>query len=479
MATNDKNVEGKARALLRQGSEHEKLDYKVKLDISDNGSCVELIKDIGAMLSSEGGTILIGADDLGEPVPDFTDAMANAFDEAKLRSKIKKYIAEPIDILTSSAKVDSFNHLIIECGSYPNGFIIFKADGQYVKPNGSLEEVFKKGDVYVRHGSASERWEQHDIVRIINSEVSKRKIEWLKDVELIINRLGKIENQTEKQTLDSLKGLSKELKSGVSKNTINISDVKIALDEVSIIMLNAVSDDSEKIFMSALGALHQIYSLGFDYKGSWRLDRNYKPEEIWHEVLIRLPIIGGYCVENKKYTWAKSLAFQKVPGDDGRHFNNWYRHAFTMSARSNKFSKDRHKKSNLIDLATNLAIEDERYQKLLAWDEEQAVTECAKFDYLAAIVALDQGKEINTSNFYTSFAFHGKDRITQLLVDVILDEETRKLLFIYSDENLAYILQQMDELAQGENIMGWHTGDWPFGLRDFIKKAAPFQGQGS
>jgi hypothetical protein len=44
---------------------------------------------------------------------------------------------------------------------HPDGFCIFKADGFYGKA-----AVFRAGDVYARHGSASERWQQPDIDRI-------------------------------------------------------------------------------------------------------------------------------------------------------------------------------------------------------------------------------------------------------------------------------------------------------------------------
>lgn len=56
------SIDNKILSLLKQGSENQKLDYKRSFDISNKGECIEIIKDIAAMLSSGGGIILIGAD---------------------------------------------------------------------------------------------------------------------------------------------------------------------------------------------------------------------------------------------------------------------------------------------------------------------------------------------------------------------------------------------------------------------------------
>lgn len=466
------DIVAKIRSLLGQGSEYEKLDYKRTLDITDKHSVIEIAKDIAAMLSSEGGSILVGADDSGVQVSDLTDAEYDKFDETKLRNALKKYITEPINVVCSMAKVDGFNHLLIECGDYPNGFVVFKIDGQYRDAAGKDKLAFRQGEVFVRHGSASERWEQHDIERILKAQIAKQKSAWLKDAELIIARMG---SGTVTPSLESeahLKQIITDFKKKLSDNTLNLSEIENAVSDVSLIAVTAVSEDNEKLFKDSVAAIMVLYKAGFDHRGNWRLNNTFNPVDLWHEILLRAPIIGGFCIENKKYLWAKYLVLQKVPGDDGRHFSNWYRHALTMASRSNKFidSKDG-KKNQLLSLSVDITQNDGQFKQATNWSADEAITYCVQFDYFASMIALDDIQAIDSSAFYTSFAFFNKDLIMQLLVDLLLDNAVKKSVFKSSDEHLAFIIQKIDELASGENFFGWDKGDWPFGLRDFMKNA--------
>lgn len=467
------NTEEKIRALLRQGAEYEKLDYKRTFDINSTHEVVEITKDIAAMLSSGGGTLLIGADDKGVAVPDFTDALATEFDEAKLRSKLKKFISEPLTIIALSTKVDGVNHALIECGEYADGFVILKADGQY-QHNGKSKEIFRKGDVFVRHGSASEKWEQHDIARIIHSQVSKQKIEWLKDAELILSRVGS-QAPAEIETKTRLKEVIKPLKQAIADDNLNISDLKLVIDEICLTAIKAVLSDSEAVFKVALDSLASCYSLGFDPKGNWRLNGNFNPADLWSEILIRLPIIGGVCIEEKRYRLAKLLVLQKVPGDDGRHYPNWYRHAFTMATRSRRLPHGSNgEKRSFLSATTSIFQNDIQYKNALNWDTEEGLTYIVRFDYFAALVALDDIQQISTRAFYPSFGLYDKSRVEQMLVDILLDEEVQKTLFKSSPENLAYIIQQIDELAERESDYYWDRGDWKYGLAQFMSAAKEF-----
>jgi hypothetical protein len=475
----DLDATAKIRSLLGQGSEYEKLDYKRTLDISDKHSVIEIAKDIGAMLSSEGGSILVGADDSGVQVPDLADAEYDKFDETKLRNALKKYIAEPINVVCSMAKVDGFNHLLIECGDYPNGFVVFKIDGQYRDAAGKDKLAFRQGEVFVRHGSASERWEQHDIDRILKAQIAKQKSAWLKDAELIMARMGNGAVPSTPENETRLKQVITDFRKRLTDNTLNLPEIENAANDVSLIALNAVVEDNEKLFKDSVAAMMTLYKAGFDHRGNWRLNSTFNPVDLWHEILLRAPIVGGFCIENKKYQWAKYLVLQKVPGDDGRHFSNWYRHALTMASRSNKFvdSKDG-KKNRLLSMSADITQNDGQFKQTTNWGADEAITYCVQFDYFASMVALDDIQAIDTSAFYTSFAFFNKDLIMQLLVHLLLDEEAKKSVFKSSDEHLAFIIQKIDELASGENFFGWDKGDWPFGLRDFMKntKELPLKG---
>lgn len=147
--------------LLREAHEHEALDYKRQLDLNDNTALLELVKDIAAF-SASGGYLVIGADDGGRPTAMVSEAEALLLDESRLRAKVKRYLPEPLTIRTARHDLDGALVVLVYVGPHPDGFVIVHADGQ----TADNKVVFRRGDVFVRHGTASERWEPHDFGQI-------------------------------------------------------------------------------------------------------------------------------------------------------------------------------------------------------------------------------------------------------------------------------------------------------------------------
>jgi hypothetical protein len=147
-------------ALLKEGHEYERLDYKESFLTDQPSAWIELAKDIGAM-QVNGGHIVLGADGKGTPTGNLRPGDARRLDESVVRSKIKKWLPEPFDLRVALHEISGRIVALICVPSHPDGFCIFKADGFY-----DGKAVFRAGDVFVRHGSASERWQQSDIARI-------------------------------------------------------------------------------------------------------------------------------------------------------------------------------------------------------------------------------------------------------------------------------------------------------------------------
>ena len=170
----------KLRQLLDEGHESENLDYKANIGFEPGpkiatGDMLAITKDIAAM-QIDGGFLILGADDQGNPTGAITlpvDEVRNCFDESRLRSQLKRYISEPFAISSAVHQIDGKTLVILFVAPRPDGFCIFNNEGNH---NG--RSVFRKGEVYARHGSASEPWQQQDIRRIIEKLVVVRKEEW-------------------------------------------------------------------------------------------------------------------------------------------------------------------------------------------------------------------------------------------------------------------------------------------------------------
>ena len=146
--------------LLNAQHESERLDYKRTTDLSEKRGELELIKDIAAF-QAEGGYLVVGVDETGVPTGEVSEEQAALFDESRLRSKTLRYLAEPLDLRTATHIVDGARVVLIHIGPHPDGVAIIAADGAI-----GDKTIFRKGDVFVRHGTASERWTHLDLVRL-------------------------------------------------------------------------------------------------------------------------------------------------------------------------------------------------------------------------------------------------------------------------------------------------------------------------
>lgn len=152
--------EAKLRELLATAHEHEALDYKRQLDLADGGALIDIVKDIAAF-SAAGGYIVIGCDDRGRPSGLVTETHSTLFDESRLRAKVRRYLPEPLTLRTARHELEGDRFVVVYIGPHPDGFVIIQNDGQT-----AAGHVFRRGDVFVRHGTASERWSANDFAQI-------------------------------------------------------------------------------------------------------------------------------------------------------------------------------------------------------------------------------------------------------------------------------------------------------------------------
>jgi predicted HTH transcriptional regulator len=130
----------------------------------------------------DGGYIVVGAADGGQPSSEVAMATAGRYDEASVRNILKKWIPEPFHIRIGRHVIDGCNLVLIYVAPNLDGMCVFSADGQYANDAGKSTTVFRAGDIYARHGSKSERMAQHDIVRIVRRLVAAEKDRWGQEI---------------------------------------------------------------------------------------------------------------------------------------------------------------------------------------------------------------------------------------------------------------------------------------------------------
>jgi hypothetical protein len=159
------SVDAEALAqLLRLGGERDWVDFKSRCDLAEKRDLVEITKDIGALMIT-GGYLVIGADDRGLPAgePEHLDL----FDPARLHPKVARYITGQFELRVGIHQQQGQKFVLVYVAPHPDGLCVFERDGSYPDPaTGQTRTAFRAGQVFARHGTSSEPWNQHDITAI-------------------------------------------------------------------------------------------------------------------------------------------------------------------------------------------------------------------------------------------------------------------------------------------------------------------------
>lgn len=174
----------KVEELIRRKRESAKLDYKQEWDPQRNRDVVELAKDLVSMSNTAGGYVVIGLGDGGEEIG-LSREQVEKLDEATLRAQVESFIGTPLELFLDKTVVyDAKRYAVITVLRSPRSPLVFQKIGQYAEagPGTKPSIVFREGDVFVRHGSASEKWNQEDVRVIYGRVVGREKEKWLADV---------------------------------------------------------------------------------------------------------------------------------------------------------------------------------------------------------------------------------------------------------------------------------------------------------
>src|SRR5580704_14611496 len=137
-------------AELMHRAESEEFDRKSALDPMSTQDYLELAADLVAMGNTRGGGILIGT--RGSVIPRLHLPL---FDSARVDDRVNSLVEPRVGGISSSVLDEDFVWIEIEKSG--NSQHIFKQDGTYMNKHGKNATTFRKGDVFVRHSSKSER----------------------------------------------------------------------------------------------------------------------------------------------------------------------------------------------------------------------------------------------------------------------------------------------------------------------------------
>ncbi len=488
--------EEKLTSLLAMGHEQPTLDYKKWLDLAETRDVVELTKDVAAMQSNpDGGYIVIGADDQGKVVSDMTEQLARHFDEANLRAKLKKYITGPFTIHSSRHSIEGNIVILIYVAPSEQGWCVFALNGEYGVAGGKTKLVFRVGEVFVRHGTASERWENADRERLIQQIIARRKEAWraeyrdeltaLATSSVGASNLGALPTSalTWRLDADGFDELVTELirrKDDVplrrmlaqapadAGRLLDVDSEELAtlLDRLTSFGALSLHLERRRWLDRVLKALVAIYELGFDENG---YERSEPPVvQMWLAIISRVTALGGLAVRLEDWDSVRLLADRRPQGDSFRHFGSWLRHAVTMAARAKIIETEN--QAGLIARAHNVIRVISTTHPDMKADSERVLDSLCWFDALGCFVVIDERKKISSGNFYPSFSHYYSRRGEPAFKALIINKAMRRKIFTGDDQFLADTMLELNRVANNESFRynGWDGLEDP-DVRGFIE----------
>jgi hypothetical protein len=481
-------TEEKLRLLLDEQHEQSCLDYKRMLDLSETRHVVELAKDVAAMQSEEsGGYIVVAADDRGTVVPDLTPTAARLFDEASLRSKLKKYLAEPFEVRAAIHSIDGNNVVLIYVGASQQGWCIFACDGEYTEEaykEGAKTKrkvtVFRVGDVFVRHGTASERWQDSDQRRLVQRIVARRKEAWrvefrnelaaLGESSLTARRLEELPSSALTWRLDAagfdqlvtelirrnddipllqlLTRLPGEAGTLIDGEPDELGDL---LDRLTSIGALAIQFDRHQWLERVLTAFVAIYDLGFDPSSGYERNRP-TIVQLWIDIVAHAYALGALAVRLEDWDSVRLLADRRPHGESFSHYGSWIRHSFTQAARANMIGN-----LGLIERGHNVVRGLQAAHPDRASEDEAILNSLCQFDALGCLVVIGERGSTDSGNYYPSFARYRQLRSAPAFAGMVHNTTMRHELFVGSDQQLADAMAEILSRADKENF---RYGNW-------------------
>jgi hypothetical protein len=194
--------EAQLLSLLAQQAESSELEYIEDCDLDERRDTVELATEVGAM-AARGGYIVIGVDNHGQPTGRLDARKTALFDDSILQDKLGRYLPPSVSLRSGRHQVKGSFVVAVYVGRHPDGAVVFVNEGTFETGRRSIT-AFRPGDIFVRHGSKSERPTQADIHRLVVDAIAREET-WLgqiQRVEAAVAEIGAIAEREAKTSSD-------------------------------------------------------------------------------------------------------------------------------------------------------------------------------------------------------------------------------------------------------------------------------------
>ena len=257
-------------------------DLKAGFDPGDAKAKTNLVKDIVAMANSGGGQFIFGGDETSSP--GLSPKTAKALDSAKILDYVEKYVEKGYVHLRHDVQPGAGDKVVLTIAVEPADYpVVMRKDGTWADMRNS-SPVFYRGDMWVRHGSKTERLSQADMRRFID-EAFRRGLDQVLSAAQIVRQAGpasSLEFRTE--TGDVIRNPNDLLNLALSRRTLNLPSLLHGKELLWLFILrgsfHSSTEQLELIIESALRRPPTLYW--------WLTDPRVDPA-MMKDILTRVP----------------------------------------------------------------------------------------------------------------------------------------------------------------------------------------------
>jgi hypothetical protein len=487
----------KLAELMAVQTEYDALDYKAFLDPSRNDDRIEFTKDVASMQAlSDGGYIVVGVDGTGRPTTQAGIIDSRLFDETALRQAVEKYLPPPNHLVAQVHVVDGISVALVYVGRRAEGFTIFKSQGQ----TSAGRAIFQAGDVFVRHGTSSERWQQHDLETLLKQRDRQvREVERARSA--VALDVGSRAQSIARGPLGQITwNLSDEDFSTSLSEAVRVDEFAVVRAAVLGLKAAAVSAyvDSDKDRLSTVldrltaacaVCLTLSYERGLAVTLAQFSDLYDSPRDVladnhtrkaaalWWEIVTRVEALGGLAVRLREWSQVSALATHRYSESPTYGYASWLRHGYVEAARANLITNSTQWASGaaLVAFAREHAGNISALRPDVEAVEEGAgqpesvdlvLDSIAQFDLLWCTMAVAVGRE---HDHYPGFAFFAATRVRPVINIVLANPDVRtRLLPDASDEQWLESLRAVFDRARQQSLQSGRFWDMPIpGPQDF------------
>lgn len=313
------------------------------------------------------GYIVLGLADDGRLVG-LGDAEVRRLDPAAIGDKLARYLTQT-DVLAAVHEIEEHAGdlkpvALLYVHPSRDALAIFEADGTYPGPDGRERARFRKGEVFARHGTKTERWNQSDIVQVRERIRAQERERWAMElradlpnlglaaeaqrlahapaaalvwqmdgaafVQTVIEQLRRDDDIPLTLLLTSVPGDASELLTRPDGQ----EPLSVLLDRLACLGATMLVIDRPALFDRVVQVLWTIYVLGLDEHGVTRRGLTVAAPVLFLTVLVRVVALGALAVRLRRWTEVRQLVLRRGEGYEWIPGRTWLTHASVMAARS-------------------------------------------------------------------------------------------------------------------------------------------------